>query len=112
LAERGTQMAALTKPPDAGVPGSFIAKLRNLGLDRTEELQPLLGMVKVKRGISRGEDILSPYSSSKHLTVLLTGIACLYKRLEDGSHGNFPTKAGSGGVAFLHPCEKNSTDRI
>jgi len=94
-------MAALTKPPDAGVLGAFIAKLRNLGLDDAKELQPLLGLVKVKRGIIRGEDILSPYSSSKHLTVLLTGIACLYKRLEDGSR-QICTFQYSGDFCDLH----------
>src|SRR5262249_22291314 len=105
-----TQMATLTKPPDAGVLDAFIAKLRNLGLDGTEELQSLLGIFKAKRGVGRGEDIVSPYSSPKHLTELLTGIACLYKRLEDGSR-QICTFQYAGDFCDLHRHVLRNPDR-
>ena len=78
-------MVGLGKSPDIGVHHGLIRKFRNLGLDHEEALRAFLGVVKVGRHTRRGEDIIGPGSSSKHLTVLLAGIACLYERLEDGS---------------------------
>jgi CRP-like cAMP-binding protein len=76
-------MVGLTKPPHAGVLDALIAKLRNLGLDRPEELQPFLEVVKPRGKVSRGHDILRS-DDTKHLIVLLAGVSCLYECLEDG----------------------------
>jgi CRP-like cAMP-binding protein len=79
------KMVGLGKSPDIGVHDGLIRKFRSLGLDHEEALRTFLSIVKVRGHASRGEDIVGPSSSSKHLTVLLAGIACLYKRIEDGS---------------------------
>lgn len=53
-------------------------------MDREEELQALLLLVKVKGRITRGEDIVGLGSSPGHSTVLLKGLACRYKMTENG----------------------------
>lgn len=64
---------------------ALVQKFRSLGLDREEELNAFLEIVKVSRDGKRGEDIVGAGSFPRHLTVLLTGLTCLYERLEDGS---------------------------
>jgi CRP-like cAMP-binding protein len=63
---------------------AFIGKLRDLGLNRAEELQPFLEIVKPRGKVSRGQDILRSDDTPKHLIVLLAGVSCLYECLEDG----------------------------
>jgi CRP-like cAMP-binding protein len=77
-----TPMIGLPRP--VGVAGALVRKFKGLGVDREEELQPLLQLIKVKGRVRRGEDIIKTSSSARHSTVLLMGVACWYKRMEDG----------------------------
>src|SRR5215468_2921332 len=61
-----------------------IWKLRSLGLESEADFQALSKLIKVKVGVSRGEEIIGAGTSPTHSTVLLDGIACSYERLEDG----------------------------
>lgn len=68
----------------AGVVDALALKFRNLGMDREEELQTLLLLVKVKGHVRRGEDIIKLGNSPSYSTVLLKGLACRYKLTESG----------------------------
>jgi CRP-like cAMP-binding protein len=59
-------------------------KLRNLATIDDEELRALVTMFRTKRSIKRGDDILTIGSSSAYSTVLLQGVACRYKIVENG----------------------------
>jgi CRP-like cAMP-binding protein len=63
---------------------ALIRKLQNLGTVHDEELQALVTMLSVKKGIRRGEDIIMNGTSPAHSTVLLQGLACRYKIFENG----------------------------
>ena len=65
--------------------GPLIRKLRSLGVDSDTELDAVLGRIKVRAGIRRGEDIIASGRSPMHSTLLLDGVACLYERLQDGT---------------------------
>jgi CRP-like cAMP-binding protein len=79
-------MTGLLKRSGSEAFGPLIRKLRSLGgLDSDRELAAVLGRIRVRAGVSRGEDVIAAGSSPRHSTVLLDGIACLYERLEDGS---------------------------
>jgi CRP-like cAMP-binding protein len=77
-------MVDLLAPRGAGVANALIPKFKYLGMDRDEELQALLLLVKGEGRVSRGEDIVRVGSSPRYLTVLLTGVACRYKMMENG----------------------------
>jgi len=55
------------------------------GLESDTEAFAVVDRIKVRAGVSRGEDIIAPGSSRRHSTVLLEGVACLYERLKDGN---------------------------
>jgi CRP-like cAMP-binding protein len=59
-------------------------KLRNLAIVQDEELQAFIGMFSVKRSIRRGADIITMGNSSTFSTILLEGLACRYKIIENG----------------------------
>jgi CRP-like cAMP-binding protein len=63
---------------------ALIRKLQNLGTVHDEELRALVTMLSVKKGIRRGEDIITVGSSPTYSTVLLNGLACRYKIFENG----------------------------
>lgn len=63
---------------------ALIRKFKNLGIGQDEELQAFLSLVKAKGCVKRGEDIIKAGSSSQHSTVLLEGVACRYKMIENG----------------------------
>ncbi len=63
---------------------ALIRKFRNLGVDREEELEALLTLVKVRSRVNRGEDFVRVGSSPRYSTVLLEGLACRYKLTESG----------------------------
>lgn len=65
--------------------GPLRSKLKTLGLESDEELDAVLSRIKVRAGVSRAYDIISPGESLRHSTVLLEGVACLYERLPDGT---------------------------
>jgi CRP-like cAMP-binding protein len=62
----------------------LVLKFRSLGLEN-RELEILASLVKDKGRVTAGLDIIGAGSSAKHLTLLLMGVACWYKNLEDGS---------------------------
>ena len=80
----GVVMRNLMGPLAPDEVNAFVRKFKNLGIDGEEELQALLLHVKIKRRVSRGEDIVRVGSSSRYSTVLLTGVACRYKMIESG----------------------------
>jgi CRP-like cAMP-binding protein len=61
----------------------LVLKFRTLGLEN-EELEIVASLVKDKGRVRAGLDIIGAGNSAKHLTLLLMGVACWYKRLEDG----------------------------
>ena len=63
---------------------AFIRRFRGLGVDREDELQALLTLIKAKRRVERGEDIVGVGRSPSCSTVLLTGLACRYRMIENG----------------------------
>jgi CRP-like cAMP-binding protein len=77
-------MAPLREPPWAGVATNLLIKLRSLGLDDEKELRAFLSLIKATRTVQRGEDILKFGRLQKILTVLLTGVACRYRMMDNG----------------------------
>lgn len=63
---------------------ALMRKFRNLGLNREEELQAFLHLVKAKGRVRRGEDIVKADSSPGHASVLMKGVACRYRMIENG----------------------------
>ena len=59
-------------------------KFRSLGVD-VRDLGRLAPVARHVGRIAAGADIVRAGETSKHATLLLDGVACLYKRLEDGS---------------------------
>jgi CRP-like cAMP-binding protein len=84
LGQWGVVMRSLNGPLAPDEANALVRKFKNLGMDGEEELQALLGRVKVKRRVSRGEDIVRIGSAPGYSTVLLTGVACRYKMIENG----------------------------
>jgi len=54
-------------------------------VESNAELDAVLDRIKMRKGASRGEDIIAPGSAPSHSTVLLEGVACLYEGLKDGN---------------------------
>jgi CRP-like cAMP-binding protein len=77
-------MAGLMKPADAGALQPLRRKLNSLGFHDEDELRRLLDSVKLQRSTPRGEDIVGAGDAPKRLTVLMAGVACLYKTMESG----------------------------
>lgn len=71
----------------------FRQKLVGLGVDDAGA-DEILRRITVTAGIRRADDIIAPGRQSKHSTVLLEGMTCLYERLPDGSRQI---------IAFQHP---------
>ena len=78
-------MVGSMKPPKAGGLDALALKFRGLGLDSEADLQSLFRIVRIREAINRSENIVDAGSPPKQLTVLLAGVACLHKRLEDGT---------------------------
>jgi len=76
-------MVGMMKPPEAGELDALALKFRSLELDSEADLQTVLRLVKIKEAVSPGENIVDTRSPPRQLTVLLAGVACLHKRLED-----------------------------
>ncbi len=60
-------------------------KLKNLGLESDAETDALLRCISMTRDVRRGDYIIASGSKAGHSAVLLSGIACLYERLPNGS---------------------------
>lgn len=78
-------MAGSMKLPKTGELDALASKFKSLELDSEAGLQAVLKLVKVKEAVSPGKNIVDTLVSPKQLTVMLAGVACLNKRLEDGS---------------------------
>jgi CRP-like cAMP-binding protein len=97
---------------------SFLRKLNNFGALSDEEQHALQTIVGPSKQIKRGEEIIADGSSPTHSTLLLRGLACRYKMLEDGQlhifafqyRGDicdiqsFVLNEVDYAVAALHPC--------
>lgn len=75
----------MMKPPEAGILDALALKFKSLELDCEADLQTVLRLVKIREAVSPGENIVDARSPPRQLTVLLAGVACLHKRLEDDS---------------------------
>lgn len=78
-------MPGSMKLPKAAELDAVALKFRSLDLDSEADIQAVLKLLKVRETIGRGKNIVDTRYSPKQLTVLLAGVACLNKRLEDGS---------------------------
>ena len=78
-------MIGSMKPPEGGGLHALASKFRSLGLDSEADLQSFLKLVKIREAVSRNQNIVDSVNPPKQLTVLLAGVACLQRRLEDGS---------------------------
>jgi CRP-like cAMP-binding protein len=94
-------MVGMMKPPEAGELDALALKFRNLELDSEADLQTVLRLVKMREAVSPGENIVDSRSPVRQLTVLLAGVACLQKRLEDDSRQIY-TFQYSGDFCDLH----------
>ena len=63
---------------------SLARKLKNLGVGQSEQVNEFVQLVKRKRRIRHGEDIVKIGRPERVLTVLLRGVACRYKTMENG----------------------------
>src|SRR4051812_29469341 len=78
-------LVGMMKPPKAGALAALAMKFRSLELDSEADIQTVLRLVKMREPVSPGDNIVDTRSPRKQLTVLLAGVACLHKRLEDDS---------------------------
>src|SRR5215475_1367517 len=58
---------------------------RMLGVSDVGELAEFVKLVRIEHGIVRGDMLLSSAHTGKHLTMLLGGLACTFRRQEDGT---------------------------
>jgi CRP-like cAMP-binding protein len=63
---------------------ALIRKLQNFVTLNQEEQKALQKTISVRKTVKRGEDIIVAGSSPKYSTVLLEGLACRYKIIENG----------------------------
>jgi CRP-like cAMP-binding protein len=94
-------MASTMKPPEIVELDALALKFKSLELDSEEDLQTVLKLVRPREAVNAGEDIVDMRSPPRQLTVLLTGVACLHKRLEDDSRQIY-TFQYSGDFCDLH----------
>jgi CRP-like cAMP-binding protein len=90
-------------------------KLRNLATVHDEELRALVTMFSVKRSIRRGEDIITIGSSSTYSTVLLQGLACRYKIIENGRRQIFTFQYPGDfcdGHSYILPTQGNAVSAL
>jgi CRP-like cAMP-binding protein len=74
---------------DVGVLRPLRRKLNSLGFHDEDELRYLLHKVKLRGGTARGEEIVGVGDTTRSLTVLLAGVACLYETLENGGRQTY-----------------------
>lgn len=80
----GVVMLGSMDPMCRKTAGAFIRKFCHLGLEREEELQAFLMLVKAGGRIACGEDVVRVGGLSNHSTILLSGVACRYRITESG----------------------------
>jgi CRP-like cAMP-binding protein len=102
-------------------------RLRTLGVTANADLEAFSKLLKMRRGVDRGQTIVGPTGSAKHFTVLLEGVACFSARHEDGARqiyafhypGDFlglhsflfPPSAEHSEVQALTTCSIGTLDR-
>jgi CRP-like cAMP-binding protein len=64
-------------------------RLKTLGMDSQTAIESVLGRITMRPGVNKAEDILVPGRASRHITVLIAGVACLYERVPNGSRQIF-----------------------
>jgi CRP-like cAMP-binding protein len=67
-----------------GTIASLASKFESLGMDH-DELDVLVQFLKHQPRLPAGADIIHAAQSTGHSTLLLAGVACSYKRLQDGT---------------------------
>lgn len=77
-------MSGAMTPREAGELDALALKFRSLGLGSEADLQTVLRLVKDRKAVSRGENIVDTNCPPRQLTVLLGGVASLQKKLEHG----------------------------
>lgn len=77
-------MTGPMKSPKMGELDPLILKFKNLGIDSEADLKAAMSLVKVKETVRKGKNIIDLPDAPGQLTVMLGGVACLNKRLEDG----------------------------
>ena len=63
---------------------SLASKFENLGM-KNGEWDGLVQFLKLQPRVLAGADVIRAAHSARHATLLLSGVACSYKRLEDGT---------------------------
>src|SRR5246127_1660699 len=90
---------------------ALIRKLQNLGTVHDEELQALVTMLSVKKGIRRGEDIKTVGSPPNYSPVLPQALACRYKIFENGRRQIFTFQYPGDfcdGHSYILPTQDNA----
>jgi CRP-like cAMP-binding protein len=77
-------MAGWREPLAADVAKSLVLRLRRLGLESDKDREAFLSLLSGARSVSRGADIVGPGNAQKILTVILSGVACRYRIVENG----------------------------
>jgi CRP-like cAMP-binding protein len=88
---------------------NLLRKLDNFGILSEKEKDALLSIVGQSKKIKRGEDFIIEGSSPTHMTVLLEGLACRYKILEDGTRHIFAFQYG-GDICDIQSFVLNEVD--
>ena len=77
-------MVDLREPLSADVAKSLVLRLRQLGLESDKDLRAFLSLFTGMRRVGRGHDIVTLGKAQKSLTVMLSGVACRYRIVENG----------------------------
>jgi CRP-like cAMP-binding protein len=77
-------MAGWREPLAADVAERLVLRLRRLGVESDKDLQAFLSLFRGTRCVRHGDDIVKVGSGQKVLTVLLSGVACRYRIVENG----------------------------
>jgi CRP-like cAMP-binding protein len=77
-------MIGCREPVAADVAKSLVLRLRQLGLESDKDLRAFLSLLTGTRRVSRGDDIVTLGKAQKSLTVMLSGVACRYRIVENG----------------------------
>ena len=64
-------------------------RLETWGMDSQTAIEAILSRINMGPGVNKAEDILVPGRASRHMTVLIAGVACLYERVSNGSRQIF-----------------------
>jgi CRP-like cAMP-binding protein len=77
-------MVSWREPLAADVARSLILRLRQLGVESDKDLRAFLSLFTGTRSVRRGDNIVALGKGKKILTVILSGVACRYRIVENG----------------------------